>query len=251
MLSLACGMKDIGKVEDICPYCSTRLSKRPQRKAKCPHCRKFIFVRTRPTDRKRVLVTESQVKEIETQWNEIQSIPAPRIEKKEGFDDEKKKLTQKFDLEPLHNDVVWSLLNKDLIEHARSRHWGLYRNTLFEMGELLRSESKWPDALSKYFEVCYFDLNGPTNYGDISDIDPELLRLAIGNRLLPFDPAEGELFPDVLTRVEYLVKHLQLDSGMVRRQFLAVAAKLETALRLPMRPDAAWKSMKDALSGTL
>lgn len=250
MVSVAHGMKDIGNVEDVCPYCSKWLTKRPQRKAKCPHCGKFILVRTRPTDRKRVLVTENQAKEVETQWNEIQSIPPPRIEKKEGFDDEKKKLTKKFGREPLDNDVIWSLLNKDIIEHSRSQHWGLYRNTLFEMGDLLRSESKWSDALNRYFEVCYLDLNGPGNYGDVSDIDPELFRAVIGKEIKPFDPDQGELYPGVLALVEYLVKHLQLDPGMARTQFLAAATKLETALRLPLRPDAAWKSMEEELFGT-
>lgn len=243
-------MKDIGNVNDICPHCSKPLTKRPQKKAKCPHCGEFILVRTRPTDRKRVLVTEDQAKEIEAQWNEMHSVPPPRIDKKVGFDDEKKMLIKKFGREPSDSDVIWGLLNKELIEHSRAQHWGLYRNTIFEMGELLRSESKWSDALKRYFEVCYLDMNGPSNYGDVSDMDQDLLRAAIGEEIKPFDPKRGELYSGVLACVEYLVKNLDLDSDKVHTLFMEAIAQIDKALRLPLSPEAAWISLEKELFST-
>lgn len=244
------GMKDIGNVDDVCPHCSRPLTKRPRKKAKCPYCGNFILVRTRPTDRKRVLVTEHQAREIEAQWNEIHSVPPPRIDKKKGFDDEKKKLTKKFGREPSDSDVIWSLLNKELIEHSRAQHWGLYRNTMFEMGELLRSESKWSDALKRYFEVCYLDLNGPSNCGDVSNMDRDFLRAVIGEEIKPFDPKSGELYPGVLACIEYLAKNLDLDSDKAHTQFTEATTKLEKALRLPLSPEAAWRSLEKELFGT-
>src|SRR3989337_1781295 len=106
-------LKDIGNVADLCPYCSAPLKKRPQKKMKCPHCGHFILVRTRPTDRKRVLVTENQAMEIEDQWDQIHSEPEIRIQKKEAFEGEKEMKTRKLGGEPSDNDVIWSLLNKE------------------------------------------------------------------------------------------------------------------------------------------
>jgi hypothetical protein len=62
------GLQKIGFVDAICPYCSSALEKKPGRKKKCPDCGNFIYVRTRPIDRERVLVTEAQIAEIERQW---------------------------------------------------------------------------------------------------------------------------------------------------------------------------------------
>jgi hypothetical protein len=62
------GLKEIGFVDAICPYCSSALEKKPSRKKKCPDCGNFIYVRTRPIDRERVLVTEEQTAEIDRQW---------------------------------------------------------------------------------------------------------------------------------------------------------------------------------------
>jgi len=62
------GLKEIGFVDAVCPYCSSALEKKPGRKKKCPDCANFIYVRTRPIDGERVLVTEAQAAEIERQW---------------------------------------------------------------------------------------------------------------------------------------------------------------------------------------
>lgn len=58
----------VGNDKPICPYCSFKLEKMLVRKKACPNCKNPIFVRTRPFDRKKVLVTEEQVKEIQEQY---------------------------------------------------------------------------------------------------------------------------------------------------------------------------------------
>ena len=53
---------EIGEI-DSCPYCNKKLEIIPKAKKKCPHCGKYILSRTRPLDRKKVLLTENQAKE--------------------------------------------------------------------------------------------------------------------------------------------------------------------------------------------
>ena len=60
-------LKEIGETNN-CPYCMQGLDKIPTRKSKCPHCGEYMYSRTRPSDRKKVLVTEKQKEEIEEQW---------------------------------------------------------------------------------------------------------------------------------------------------------------------------------------
>jgi len=59
---------DVGCVDSICPSCGVELAKRPVHKTKCPSCSAFILVRTRPLDRKRVLVTAQDAKQLEAEW---------------------------------------------------------------------------------------------------------------------------------------------------------------------------------------
>ena len=50
--------KDERKAE--CPNCHKALSKIPSAKTKCPHCGENMFVRTRPKDNARVVVTKAE-----------------------------------------------------------------------------------------------------------------------------------------------------------------------------------------------
>jgi ssDNA-binding Zn-finger/Zn-ribbon topoisomerase 1 len=58
-----------------CPYCNAQLDSMPTRKKKCPSCNNWIFTRIRPSDRQRILVTESGAKVID---QEIQAIRAQK-----------------------------------------------------------------------------------------------------------------------------------------------------------------------------
>ena len=59
-----------------CPYCNMLLGSMPQRKMKCPSCGQYIFVRTRPSDRQRILVTEHGSKAI---YDELAKIKEKKI----------------------------------------------------------------------------------------------------------------------------------------------------------------------------
>ena len=61
-------MEGIGEI-DQCPYCNEKLEKIPTRKSKCPHCKEYIYSRTRPSDRKKILIREDQIKELEKEWS--------------------------------------------------------------------------------------------------------------------------------------------------------------------------------------
>ena len=93
---------------------------------------------------------------------------------KRRFADEKVKMAKRLNREPTDSDVQWSLLNQELLEHAKKRNWGLFRNTKVAMAEIFRKENRLSAALGGYLEVCYLDLNGPSNTGGVDDA--ELLR---------------------------------------------------------------------------
>lgn len=65
---------EIGRVDDACPSCGVVLAKRPGRKAACPHCREPIYVRTRPVDGLRVLISTSDLPDLERQWVAFQDL---------------------------------------------------------------------------------------------------------------------------------------------------------------------------------
>lgn len=57
-------------IEQLCPYCNVTLNKVPIRKIKCSQCNNNIYVRTRFSDRKKVLVTKNESIEIDQLWSE-------------------------------------------------------------------------------------------------------------------------------------------------------------------------------------
>ena len=51
-----------------CPYCQNALKKIPGAKTKCSQCGQFMYVRTRPEDSARVVVTEAEAHRIYEAW---------------------------------------------------------------------------------------------------------------------------------------------------------------------------------------
>lgn len=233
--------KDKRKAE--CPSCGGVLEKVPGAKTKCPHCGEFMFVRTRPKDNARVVVTKDEADKIDEEWAVVAGTHDNFVAEKKEFAKEKEILRKRFGgKEPSDNDVKWGLLNKQLMEHAQNGDWGLYRNTKFQMAEILRGEMKLKDALRTYLEVCYLDLNGPNNTGGVND--PELLK-----EFPPFDPTKGNSFlaPGVIERIKRILKKLEMDKEKMKEDFINYNSRVEQSMRLPVAPADCWSKIESEI----
>jgi DNA-directed RNA polymerase subunit RPC12/RpoP len=126
-----------------CPYCHSTLKKVPARKTKCPRCGKLIFVKTRPKDRARVVVTEEQAKKIEDEWSATGIANEPFIGGEEEFNKEKDLLRVRFKgKEPSISDIKWGLLNKRASEAMKKSDFSALSGIYFQMALQKHEEGK-------------------------------------------------------------------------------------------------------------
>jgi DNA-directed RNA polymerase subunit RPC12/RpoP len=230
---------DIGSAEPICPYCGHRLDKMPGRKKKCPACSRHMLVRTRPSDRRRILIREDQALQIEEQWAIANGTHAQFLAARREHEAERNRLRARFGCEPSENDIKWAQVNDGLLRHATEFQWGFYRNDRLGMGDILKKDRRYLSALDTYLEVCYLDLNGPNN---CSTRDPAILR-----EFPPFNPNDGMLAPGVLRYVQDMLKREGLSKNDAGARFLRIAAKVQRSLSLPVAPERAWERLSKEL----
>jgi len=144
----------------------------------------------------------------------------------------------------LPNDVEWGLLNKQLIEYAKKSDWGLYRNVRLKMAEILRREINLKEALKTYLEICYFDLNGFSNRGGIND--PEILK-----EFPPFDTTSVFIASGIVDRIRILIKKLNITIDNVKEIFLKHNQLIYESLKLPVKPENAWKKLEIELRAVM
>jgi len=220
--------KLIGNVKSICPNCDQKLSKRPGRKAKCPHCGNFIYVRTRPSDKKRVLVTEDQAEAIKEQWSIETGTHKQYLADKKRAATTKKKLEKKG-IAATDRDVRFQELREDAVKHLSKRQMGLHRNAILGMAEIELKRGRTFASLAMYLLVSYIDLNGPVN----SDSGNE----SCWNKDLAFSA------PGVIGVAAELIKQLEYDKSKAREIFVRGAESLKN-LRPPLSPSKAWKQFE-------
>jgi hypothetical protein len=236
-------LTNIGNINSVCPHCTSVLTKKLSRKSKCPHCSQYIYVRTRPIDGQRVLLTHSQVSEIEAPWSNFhRSHIYDNINHRE-IEIERNQLFKRKGVMLSDTDAKWSILSRQLLQHASNADWGLYRNTRLSMGSVLEHDSKIKPALHIYLEVCYIDINGPRNLGGLRD--PQLLK-----EFPPFSFEESFLAPALVTKIVELSTMLHLNNQEIRTIFLEAAQKLFSNLKLPVAPTQAWKQLEKIYSET-
>lgn len=225
-----------GNPQPACPYCLKSLDVMPGRKKKCPYCGSYMYVRTRPADRRRVIVTEEDAAKIDQQWMMEHGTYNTYLADKEEFENEKASLAKKFGREPLDNDVYWSLFNKQLVNHMKNGDWGLYRNTRFSMAELLIRENKLRPALDTFIEVSYLDANGPRNMGGM--FEPQVV-----DKFPPFNRQNAFQAPAIVHSIAKLAKSLGMDEAVQKAVFIEVANRLHKSMKLPVTPGQGWSDL--------
>jgi len=226
--------------ETLCPHCGNAFAKPPQRKTKCKSCGNVVLVRTRPSDRRRVLVTAAQAAALEEEWLRKYEYAKVIRTDRPGFDAEKAILTQRFGRSPKDTDVTWSILNKERLCHAAESKWGLYRNNTLDMADVLRVEGRLEGAVRFYLEVCYIDLNGPNNIGPISDP-----RLRV--KYPPFSPDLASLASGVVHLLARACAKTSMTDDALRSIFFTQVVETTIPLDLPVSPEAAWQVIHEAL----
>src|SRR5271165_6105971 len=99
------------------------------------------------------------------------------------------------------------------------------------MGDILKKEARYREALDTYLEVCYLDLNGPNNCGTL---DPSILK-----EFPPFDPKDESVAPVVVCYVVDILERQNMSKNDARTRFCEIAAKVQHTLNLPVAPDQA------------
>lgn len=227
------------RIEPVCPYCGVVLEKMPGRKKKCPSCSNDIYVRSRPEDGKPVLVKDSEHPVVEAYRQVRRAISDGGLFEENDLPQARAALRKQFGHEPSEGDVLWRLFNDKSMELAKYRNWGLYRNLRLTMAEHLIAEQRDAAAMQMFLEVCYLDLNGPTNRGDM-DPDPEL------ESMFPiWDPERG-MEPDyAASRAAGLADSASLEIDDIREKFYETARKLHASMKLPVSPEDAWSELED------
>lgn len=226
--------------DNSCPHCGTAFERPPQRKTKCKSCAGVVLVRTRPADRKRILVTPAEAEAIEQDWARKYDYERVVRTNHPDFEVEKAALTEKFGGAPKDTDVMWSILNKERLHNSARAKWGLYRNNTLDMADVLRVEGRLEGAVRFYLEVCYLDLNGPTNAGIISD---PVLRA----KYPPFSSRWAGLLPGVVHLLARARAKANMSNDALRSLFMMHGRQTQLVLDLPIAPEDAWRVLEVAL----
>lgn len=224
-----------------CPYCHGSLKKVPAAKTKCPYCGCFMFVRTRPDDFSRVVVTSAQADQIEADYRILTGAREPDfryITTESEVQTEKRRLKESFrstrTSEPSDDEVKWTLLNQKAVKHASDLDFGLSRNVYMTMAEFLVRRWRLREALGLYVYVCICDLNGAQNLGG--------LRSGVLTQPSAFDPNQADVAPVVLDQITRIAKYLRFDKHALR----AVAASQYASI-FPLSSDQCWHFVENAI----
>jgi ssDNA-binding Zn-finger/Zn-ribbon topoisomerase 1 len=234
--------KTVGETGAVCPNCKIELEKKTSRKKKCPHCKKYIYSRTRPYDKKKILVTEVQIEIIEEQWAIINGQHDLFLKEKRRMEKIAEKLRNRSGKEPSQEVVEWLALNEQSVEIASTGNWGFYRNKRLEMAKHLEKRKMPQKALQMYFEVCYLDSNGPNNTGGWPD---QMKRTRP-----PFSQDSAFIAPGLVRIIKKLIEKLDLDLKNAESLYIQRAKETQENLAgigLPISPELAWEELKDEI----
>ncbi len=227
--------KTIGETKPICPYCETKLEKKPSRKKQCPHCENYIYKRTRPYDDAHIIIREDQIEDMEEQWaiaNGQYDLYKKEQKRKERI---KNRLTDQSGNEPTKEDVEFRALNEKATEYEFRGDWGFGRNIRLKMAQNLGKRERFYLAFRMYCHVCFIDINGPNNTSGTSNEYPY------------FTPKNAILAPGVISLMKDLIETLNYDTEETRKEFIEVTTPIHDGTPTPISPEKAWPKLKKEL----
>lgn len=236
-------LKPLGEI-NCCPYCKQGLLKTPSRKKKCPHCGKYIYVRTRPLDRRRVLIRENQREDVEREWKKYYEEKELRqLLQDKAFQKEKQRLSEELGRDPTLAELKLVVANKQMVAYAARRQWGLFRNCKLTIAKTLEKEGNLKDALSIILEVCYLDINGANN---VMTFDGKAMPYAESEKLgiKDFNTRFAFFAPAIITWIKKWIESLNLSEHDAKVLFIKTNTKNKPFNKMPVNPHEAWELLR-------
>lgn len=209
-----------------CPYCQTPLSKFPKKKISCHKCKNEIYVLKRPTDGLHVLLTKKEHRRLK---DEITFMKDKQLKKR--YEETCETLKKEFSSEPNHFDVMWRILNEDIITTSKQNE--TCRGIHVDMVERCFDEENYKVALGICITMLVEDMlllfPSKRNYDkktfeSISKINKDLLN-----------PQLTSLSGGIVSYYKECISHLKLKSNDIKE--LLVNELNAQSKRLWIKPD--------------
>lgn len=229
--------------EAICPNCQGALKKVPGSKTKCPLCGEFMYIRTNPHTRTRVVVNEAGAEHLDDETAKLNGTWEDRLKEKQKIAKAKAELTKKFGgVEPSKEDLEWNLAIKDSIEYAKKHWWSSYALNQNKKAEMLLKRGKQKLALELFLQVAYLEHNGVQE----SEADAASRKMMAEIGFKEFDPENANLPPYSISDAKALIRELDLNLDTVESLFIAEMKKVKIG-KLPITPEESWGYIKSLL----
>ncbi|MCE5314052.1 MAG: TerB N-terminal domain-containing protein [Armatimonadota bacterium] len=217
----------------VCPYCDKSLPKRPEQAMKCPECGGRVRVRNNAFTGQKGFFQENEIDVLKAATKErsrrnfiygimeFQNISSQDIRSTQA----KRTCT-----------VEEALIETVAIrasQHHRNKDMGLCRTSMYSIGEVFMNMGDVSEALTRFLQVCFYDINGCMNAGGIGG-------------MRKFSPSLGLVAPRVRKYILDLADKQHLSKAQLRDAFISSAEKIyETDI--PLSPDKAWEKVRKEL----
>ena len=98
-------------------------------------------------------------------------------------------------------DIAWGIFNDRNLQYTHEQNWGLVRNNIFNMYELLNKENKPAQSLLFLLSVLYYDLSGLMNNNILCNLEDIVLAPGIISRILKLKKYYSE---DIINNCPFL-----------------------------------------------
>jgi hypothetical protein len=145
-----------------CPYCNINIDWVINKKERCRACNNLIYVKTRPENNSRLLLTAEDALLIDQQWKDIEVIHGMTLFAKqlgvsgEELENKVRELRELSGLPVTARGAVWSILNAKMVKLLKQNDWGNLSGVYFDQSIFLQKCGE--DCLTALRKSLYLNL---------------------------------------------------------------------------------------------
>lgn len=233
---------DVGSANLNCPHCNGKLKRFPQRRTKCPYCDRVIYSRSRPLDRKKVLLNDEESERVEQEWAEFNKHQhLIRIISEIIPDDSETVISQVYgdlhstmEKEPSIIDILKRINDQKSEQSLSTGMFNQFRYHLLFESDILKFEGRDLESLKRLLQVIYLDMNGISNAGNAKN--KPVFNLKTASKSL-----------DLLGEIRTVRIRLGFDLEQVKKEFITSAEDVTRILK-PRSPPLKAEELWDQIS---